>query len=176
MRTIRISAVAVALASALAAPAFSQAPDPAAMLLAEPPVTVGDLTITEAWARATPPGAVTAAGYLTITNTGTADDRLLAVTTAIAETGDLHVMTMADGRMTMRPLEDGLVVPAGGAVVLRPGASHLMFMGIGDGLEEGTLVEATLTFANAGSVSVNLVVFRIGSPGPAGGENPMVGM
>jgi copper(I)-binding protein len=76
----------------------------------------------------------------------------------------------------MRPLEDGIAVPAGGTVVLRPGAAHMMFVGIGNGLVEGTLVEVTLTFANAGTVSVNLVVFRIGSPGPGGGQNPMVGM
>jgi copper(I)-binding protein len=164
------------LAVALAVPAMSQGPDPAAMLQAEPPVTVGDLTVTEAWARATPPGAVTAAGYLTIANNGVADDRLLSVTTAVAEIGELHAMTMTDGRMTMRPLEDGLVVPAGATVVLRPGAAHLMFVGVGDGLVEGTLVEITLTFATAGAVTVNLVVFRIGSPGPGGGQNPMVGM
>ncbi len=176
MRLTHLIFAATAMIAAFAAPALSQSPDPAAMLLAEPPVTVGDIIITEAWARATPPGAVTAAGYLTIVNNGAADDRLLSVTTAVAETGDLHEMAMADGRMTMRPLADGLVVPAGGTVVLRPGAAHLMFVGIGDGLAEGTIVEVTLTFANAGTVSVNLVVFRIGSPGPGGGQNPMVGM
>ena len=33
-------------------------------------VTVGSLTLTDLWTRATPPKAPTAAGYLTITNKG----------------------------------------------------------------------------------------------------------
>jgi copper(I)-binding protein len=168
MPTIKITAIAAAFAAALIVEAaYAQNADPAAMLAAEQPVTIGDLTITQAWSRATPPGAPTAAGYLTIANTGAAEDRLLAVTSPAAESVEIHQMEMADGRMTMHPVEGGLVIPAGGTVVLEPGGFHLMLVGVGDGLVVGTIIEVTLTFANAGDVTLPLVVFPIGSSGPA---------
>ncbi len=143
------------------------------------PTVVDDLTITQPWARATPPAAVTGAGYLTITNNGTADDILLSVTSDFAEVNEVHEMTMADDRMVMRPLEDGLVIPAGETVVLRPGGFHLMFVQLVDGLVEGTEVPVTLTFETTGTVEINLVVYPIGSDGPAGameGMGDMEGM
>jgi len=169
MNFIRSLAAAAALSiSVLAAPGLAQAPDPAALMMTQEPTVIGDLTIMQAWARATPPGAPTAAGYLTITNNGTAGERLLGVSSAIFGTAEIHEMIMADNRMMMRPLEDGLTIAAGETVVLQPGGFHLMFMGIGDGLAEGTTVEVTLIFASAGEVIVTLVVYPIGSPGPAG--------
>ena len=47
-------------------------------------VKVGDLVITQAWSRATPGGAKVAGGYLTIENKGSAPDRLIGGSAAIA--------------------------------------------------------------------------------------------
>ena len=44
----------------------------------------GDIEIKNPWARATPAGAKVAAGYFTLTNTGSAPDRLVGVTAAVA--------------------------------------------------------------------------------------------
>ena len=40
---------------------------------------IGSIVITQAWARATPKGASTGAAYMTITNTGSAADRVSCV-------------------------------------------------------------------------------------------------
>jgi copper(I)-binding protein len=61
-----IAALAAAFSIALAAPALAHS------------VTVGKLSLTDLWTRATPPQAPTAAGYLTISNKGTEPDRLIA--------------------------------------------------------------------------------------------------
>ena len=173
--TFRLLA-AIALGASLAGPAAAQDPDPATMMAMQEPVTVGDLTITQAWARATPPAAMAGAGYLTITNDGAADDRLVAVHTDVATNPQIHEMAMDSGNMTMRELPDGVVIPAGESVTLQPGGYHLMLIGLDEtGLVQGTTIKVTLIFENAGSVDVDLVVYPIGSDGPAGDDSGAMG-
>ena len=63
----------------------------------------GDVEIKNAWARATPGGAQTAAVYVTITSP--ADDRLTGVSTPVAKEAQLHSMSMDGGVMKMRQVD-----------------------------------------------------------------------
>ena len=88
LKTTLFLAAALLLAANGAALAQANAdptPDMSAME-ADPlaPVTVGDIEITDAFARATLPNAPVAGGYLTITNKGTDDDRLVSATSPAA--------------------------------------------------------------------------------------------
>jgi copper(I)-binding protein len=123
----------------------------------------GALTIVHPWARATPPGAKTAAGYMTIENGGGESDRLVSVTAEIAGKTDIHEMQMENGVAHMQALENGLEVPAGGSVELKPGSYHLMLMDLVRPLKEGESFAGTLTFEKAGSVDVTYVIGPIGS-------------
>ncbi|MGR3371822.1 DUF1775 domain-containing protein [Pseudooceanicola nanhaiensis] len=127
--------------------------------------TAGALEITGGFSRATLPNAPVGGGFLTIVNTGTEDDRLVSASAAVAGRAEVHEMTMADGVMQMRPLPDGLPIPAGGTVELRPGGHHLMLMDLKEALVEGETVEVTLTFETAGEVVVPLA---IGAPNARG--------
>lgn len=138
--------------------------------VAAEPIKVGTLELTGLWTRATPPSAPAGGGYLTITNTGDEADRLVAVTTSIAGMSEIHEMRVSDGVMTMRELEDGLEIPAGGTVELAPGGFHLMFMALKEGIAMEKDLQVTLTFENGGSVDVVLDVYPIGSPGPKDGS------
>jgi periplasmic copper chaperone A len=129
-------------------------------------VTVGSLEITDLWTRATPPKAPTGGGYLTITNKGTAPDRLIAVSSPLAGTTQIHKMAMENGVMTMRPVEGGLEIPAGGSITLAPDGFHIMFMGLKGGFKEGDKLPVTLTFEKAGSVDTFLHILGIGASGP----------
>jgi copper(I)-binding protein len=122
----------------------------------------GNLTIGHPWSRATLPGAKVAAGYLTVKNAGSAPDRLISVTADIAGKGEIHEMTVKDGVMTMRPLADGLEVPAGGEVKLEPGSYHIMFVGLKAPAVEGVKFPGTLTFEKAGTVKVEFAVDKAG--------------
>ena len=122
----------------------------------------GDLTIGHPWSRATLPGAKVAAGYLTVKNAGSTPDRLISVTADIAGKGEIHEMTVKDGVMNMRPLADGLEIPAGGEVKLEPGSYHLMFMGLKEPAVEGVKFPGTLTFEKAGTVKVEFAVDKAG--------------
>jgi periplasmic copper chaperone A len=120
--------------------------------------TIGDLEISGYWTRATLPNQRVGGGYLAITNTGSTDDRLVAVTSDATDRVEIHEMSMENDVMTMRLRPDGLPVPAGETVALEPGGYHLMFMDLVDGFAEGESVRATLRFEQAGDVTIELPV------------------
>lgn len=115
---------------------------------------LGDLVLKAPFARATLPNQPVAGAFLQVTNNGTEDDVLIAVSSPVAERGEVHEMAMDGDTMRMRELADGLVIPAGETVELKPGGYHLMFMQLKEPLVEGDTVEATLEFQNAGTVKV----------------------
>jgi len=126
-------------------------------------VRVGPIEIVEPWTRATAPGAPNGAGFIRLTNAGSVDDRLVAAEASGVGRVELHTMTMEDGVMQMRRLDDGIALPAGETVELAPGGLHLMFMGLEAPFVEGEAVEVTLTFENAGSVTLDLPVGSVGA-------------
>jgi len=125
----------------------------------------GDLEIGHPWSRAVPVGATVAGGYLTVTNHGASPDRLLSVASDISAKAELHEMAVKDGVMTMRPIEGGLEIPAGGSVELKPGSYHLMFMGLKELPKQGEKFPATLTFEKAGTVKVEFAVEAMDAAG-----------
>lgn len=131
---------------------------------------VGDLEIVHPWSRETPPGAKVAAGYLVIQNHGASADRLVSVFGEIAGKTEVHEMAVdASGVMTMRPLPDGVEIPAGGEVKLAPGSYHIMFMDLKHGIKKGDKFKGSLTFENAGTVDVEFAVDAVG--GDAGHDD-----
>jgi hypothetical protein len=126
-------------------------------------IRIGPIEIAEPWTRATAPGAPTGAGFVRLTNAGSVDDRLIAAEAEGVGRVELHTMTMDDGVMQMRRLDDGIALPAGEAVELAPGGLHLMFMGLEAPFVEGETVEATLTFESAGTATIELPVGSVGA-------------
>ena len=122
----------------------------AASAAAAPPIVTG------AWIRATPPGAVTAAAYLTIASAGSAD-RLVGATTPAAGTVEIHTtVSEAGSQHMMRAAE--LALPAGGSVRLEPGGQHLMLIDLKTPMVPGTKVALSLRFAEAGTVEIDVPV------------------
>jgi len=151
-----------------------------AALLASPALaadyTAGSLKISTPWARATPKGAQVGGGYMTITNTGTAPDRLVGGSTGVSSGFELHEMSMDGGVMKMRMLKDGLEIKPGETVALKPGGYHVMFMGLKDQLKQGDTFKGTLQFEKAGKVEIEYKIEGIaatggGSPSGHGGMN-----
>jgi periplasmic copper chaperone A len=128
---------------------------------------VGPLEIGHPWSRATPAGAPVAGGFLTVTNGGTAADRLVSVASDAADKVEIHEMAVVDGVMKMRPLDKGLEVPAGGKLELKPGSYHVMFIGLKKPFVKGDMVKGTLAFEKAGKVDVDFKVEEMGAK-PAG--------
>lgn len=123
---------------------------------------VGDLKIESPWIRATPAGAPVAGGYVRLQNSGAANDRLIGGTMQRAGRVEIHEMSMTDGVMKMRALPQGLEVPAGRAVELKPGSFHMMFLDLKGPLTDGETVAGSLIFEKAGAIPV---VFRVNGAG-----------
>ena len=129
--------------------------------------TSGALKIGHPWSRETAKGQSAGGGFLTITNDGKTPDRLAGGTTDIAKQVQVHTMTMDGGVMRMRQLKDGLAIPAGSVVALKPGSFHMMFIGLKRPLQRGELVPVTLHFAKAGKVAVQFKVEAVTYGGPS---------
>jgi periplasmic copper chaperone A len=130
--------------------------------------TVGSIEIGNPWARATPKGASVGGAYMTITNKGTEADRLIGVSSPVANQTEVHQMAMDKGVMSMRPVQGGLEIKPGQTVVLNPVSLHLMLMGLKQPLAQGERVKATLEFAKAGKLDLEYVVESMGAQGPSG--------
>jgi len=127
--------------------------------------TANPMTPSAAWARATAPGIVTGAIYLTITNTGDIPDDLLSASSPAAATVELHRHLMrADGSMAMVHVEK-LAIPAHGNITCAPGGYHLMLFNLAQPLVAGTHIPLLLTFAHAGTVTTSAVVGDIAAMG-----------
>lgn len=147
----------------LATPLLALSLFAATTAIADETVQVGDLEISGAFTRATLPNQPVGGGYLTITNTGDTDDRLVSGTTSIANALEIHEMTVENDIMTMRALPDGLVIPAGETVTLEPGGYHLMLMGLQEAIVIDSPVRVTLEFENAGAIELDLAVAPAGA-------------
>jgi periplasmic copper chaperone A len=131
--------------------------------------SIGTLQIGNPWTRATPKGSMVAGAYMKITNKGSAPDRLVGGTTAVADRFEVHSMVTEQGVAKMRPVEGGLEIKPGETVDLKPGSFHVMLTGLKQPLEKGQKVKGTLEFEKAGKIDIEYAVEALGvsSPAPA---------
>lgn len=122
----------------------------------------GAIGIDYPWSRATPKGASVAGGYLKITNTGSAPDRLTGGSAEVAKRLEFHEMSMDGGVMKMRELKNGIEIAPGATVELKPGSYHIMMMNLSRPLAKGDRVKGSLTFEKAGKVDIEFAVEAIG--------------
>ena len=121
-------------------------------------VQAGDIMIEGAFSRATLPNQPVAGAFMVLKNMGDEMDTLIAGETPIAGRVEIHEMAMSGDVMKMRQLEDGLEIPAGETVELKPGGFHVMFFDLTQSLTEGEMIEVTLEFEKGGKVTVPIMV------------------
>lgn len=132
--------------------------------------------VSDAWARVTAPSQDKGAIYMTIESP--AADKLVAasVPTSVAGRTELHetVATgsesssmdggemkedemkdgeMAGGAMEMRQV-DGIAIPAGQPVQLKPGGYHIMLFDLAEPIVAGQKIQVALDFEKAGAKTV----------------------
>lgn len=128
------------------------------------------IMVMDSYARSSSPSAKSGAIFLELQNHGPAD-RLIGAATDIANMTQLHThQEDANGVMRMLHVEEGFEVPENGTVMLKRGGKHVMLMGLSAPLLEGTTVLLTLTFENAGEITVNVPVDLSRKPGAHGGS------
>lgn len=130
------------IAATLAPAAHAQAPatKPAADAAKDAP------KVFDVWVRSTVPGASVTGAYMHIKSKNAL--KLVKVETPLAGMTELHQTTMKDGVMNMSA-QDGIDIPAGKMVDLKPGGLHVMLMQLKQQAKKGDTVPLTLTFETA---------------------------
>jgi copper(I)-binding protein len=119
----------------------------AASLLALSAQAWAQTTVTEPWVRATVPQQKASGMFAQITSTG--GGKLVSASSPVAGIVEIHEMKMEGNTMRMRAIE-GLELPAGKAVELKPGGYHVMLIDLKQQLKAGDTVPVTLVIQGAG--------------------------
>ncbi|MBJ6139004.1 copper chaperone PCu(A)C [Marinobacter litoralis] len=122
----------------------------------------GAIEVQNAWSRPTPPGTPMGVGYMTITNHGADDVLLIAAESPRAGHVSIHETSMHEGMMRMQPLANGLTIPAGKSMELKPHSYHLMLEQLEQPLIEGEKIPVKLDFDGGEDITVKLVVQPLG--------------
>ena len=133
-----------------------------ALLLASCTRPAPDISVGDAWARATGPSHSASAVYLTITNDG-GPDRLVGVSSPAGD-ASLHSTSTQGGVMRMRPVE-AVEIPAGSTVTLEPGGTHVMLAGLEAPLAAGTTFPLMLDFKRSEDQQVEVTVRSMAADG-----------
>jgi len=147
---LSISALAVAVAVTAAGP---------------PTIQADDLTITPAWAHATPEGETAGAVYFTIQNGGRQLETLLRASSPVADEVIFHRTNDQDGVAHMEQLWT-IDVVAGRTVKFAPGARHVMLNQLRQPLVAGKTIPVTLQFQHAGAITLQVQVVPASATGP----------
>lgn len=104
-------------------------------------------TVKDAWVRGTVPQQKATGMFANITSVQ--GGRLVSVASPAAAVVEIHEMAMDGSTMRMRALPNGLDLPAGKAVELKPGGYHVMLMDLKAPLKAGDQVPVTLVVEGA---------------------------
>ena len=126
------------------------------------PAWAANISVSDAWARATMPGQKVSGAYMQIQSD--TDARLVGVTSTAVPRVEVNEMKMDGGIMRMRELE-AIELPKGKTVSLAPGGLHIMLMNLTQPIAAGDVIPLTLTVESGGkqqTVEVNAEARAIG--------------
>lgn len=131
---------------------------PRAVTAAEPlSISADDLTISPAWAHATPDGAETGAVYFSIENSGARLETLLRASSPVAGDAMFARATEHDGQSQVEQIWS-IDVVAGRTVNFQPEGRHVMLKALKQPLVAGTKIPLTLQFQFAGEVTMQVQI------------------
>ncbi len=114
----------------------------ASVLSIVPAILLAQVTVTDPWVRATVPAQKATGAFMQLTSK--TDARLVEASSPGLRT-EIHEMALQDNVMRMRQL-DGLDLPAGKTVELKPGGYHVMFFDVKNQIKEGDVIPLKLVF------------------------------
>lgn len=124
-----------------------------------------NVSVDNAWIRATAPGQQIAAAYLNITSP--VDMHLVGAQSPAAGSIEMHTMRMDQGVMEMREIKS-LALPGKKTVQLAPGGNHLMLLDLKQAFKPGERVPLRLVLETAEkkreTVEVTALVRNPGGP------------
>ncbi len=117
-----------------------------AVLMASP-AWAANVSVSDAWARATMPGQKVSGAYMKLT--ADADAKLVGATSPAVPRVEVHEMRMDGDVMRMREVQ-AVDLPKGKTVSLEPGGYHIMLMNLAKPIAAGEVIPLTLTIESGG--------------------------
>jgi periplasmic copper chaperone A len=126
----------------------------------EPGAAAPAIEVESGWSRPLPPAVKSTEFYMMIHNRGDQPDRLVGADSSACGMARLYeIYTSPQGVMSMRPVPpQGIELPAGGRVQLKPGGLHVMCMDRKREFARGGRVPLTLRFERAGEVHAEVTI------------------
>lgn len=115
----------------------------------------GEVVVTDAWIRPTPPITNIGAFYLTVRNDGPDPDEIVGASAPRCDEIEIHQTTTVDGVASMdRATEAELAVDPGRSVVFEPSGLHVMCLGLDEPVVDGERVLLRIEFERAGTIEL----------------------
>ena len=130
-----------------------------AAFLAMPALACDGFAVHDPYARSSTMMSQSGAAFMVLHNHGSVDCRVTGARSDIAMRTELHThIADANGVMRMVEVEDGVLIPAGGEILLQRGGDHMMFMGLSRPMEQGTPIAVTLIFEDGSEFELTVPV------------------
>ncbi|MBL8049598.1 MAG: copper chaperone PCu(A)C [Anaerolineales bacterium] len=117
----------------------------------------GELTVNNAWSRPalkSENGAV----YFVIENGTYSNEKLLSVSTDVAEDAQIHMTMVNDQSVMSMKMQEFVEIPSGNEINFKSGGLHIMLANLHQDLLVGDTFTLTLQFENAGEVNIQVIV------------------
>ena len=111
------------------------------------PAWAANVSVTDAWARATMPGQKVSGAYMQIQSD--ADARLVGASSTVVPRVEVHEMKMDGDVMRMREVK-AIDLPQGKTVSLQPGGYHIMLMNLQKPIAAGDVIPLSLVIESGG--------------------------
>jgi copper(I)-binding protein len=111
------------------------------------PAWAANISVTDAWARATMPGQKVSGAYMQLR--ADADARLVGASSPVVPRVEVHEMKMDGDVMRMREVK-AVELPKGKTVSLEPGGFHIMLMNLPQPISAGEMIPLTLVVESGG--------------------------
>jgi len=121
-----------------------------------------NLSVTDAWARATMPGQKVSGAYMQLQSD--ADARLVSASSPAVPRVEVHEMKMDGDVMRMREVKS-IELPKGKTVSLEPGGYHIMLMNLTKPIAAGEVIPLTLVVESGGKRQTIEVKAEARAPG-----------
>jgi copper(I)-binding protein len=127
-----------------------------------------NISVSDAWARATMPGQKVSGAYMQIRSD--VDARLVNVSSPVVPRVEVHEMKMDGDVMRMREVQS-IDLPKDKAVTLEPGGFHIMLMNLPKPIAAGDVIPLNLVVESGGKRQT--VEVKVEARSPMGGAMPM---
>ena len=118
------------------------------------------LVLSNFWIKNVIANSKTTSGYIKIENKNEKNERLISVESNFSKRTELHYMNIKNDIMTMKHLENGVLIKSKSQINLKPRSLHIMFIDLSKSFNKTSNQKVKFNFENAGSIIINMPIIN----------------